>query len=145
MTQEEAVKIFEEAYAAGLGAGKNVTPRPMVVTTHSSPLNDGSPAVQRWHESEGVCGFAWVNFPFRSDSAKQFCKLIESAQNDGEILPHEDVLKYRGNEGKGYPAHWSLWVGEFNQSMARKAAFAEAFGYVLGRHGIECVTGYRMD
>jgi hypothetical protein len=145
MTREEAVKIFEEAYAAGLKAGKTVEPRPMIVTTHLNPLDDGSPAVQRWYEKEGVCGFAWVNLPFRCESVKQFCKHIESAQEAGAILPHEDVLKYHGNEGKGYPAHWSLWVGEFNQSMARKAAFANAFGEVLGRYGIENVAGFRMD
>ena len=109
--------IYDEAHAAGMAAGAAVTPTPMYVTGM-----DGSifPPVM-----DGVCGFAWIRIKGTSAFAKW-------ATKEKLVSP-------------AYPTGKHFWVGEFNQSLTRKEAYADAFALVLGKYGIWAVSGSRMD
>lgn len=107
--------IYQEAYEAGMAAGTAVAPIPMTV------VGGG----KSFYVSEGACGFAWINVPGNSAFGK-FLKKEKGCRND-------------------YPKGVAWWVGEFNQSMARKEAFAYAAAGVLQKHGIEAYGRSRMD
>lgn len=107
--------IWNEALAAGIKALEECTPTPMVVQQHEQPLNDNSPVVKQYHVPDGVCGFAWVNF---SPATTPFCKW----------------LKEHGYVGKSYYGGYDYWVGQGNQSMEKKEAFAHAMAHVINQH-----------
>ena len=111
----EFSKIWNEAYQAGLDAVANLSVRPMVV--HG--------ANQSWYVADGVCGFAWVKVPGNSAFGKWG--------------------KSKGLLGKAYPKGLMYWVGEFNQSMQKKEAFADAVAAKLREYGIEAYSDSRMD
>lgn len=118
--------IWNEAHEAGMRAGEAAIPRPMIVGTPVSFLSkDIDYSQPTYYVSEGVCGFAWVTFPGNTAWARW-------------------AKKYR-DCGKAYPKGLQHWVGEFDQSMARKEAYARAFASVLKKHGIKCHAGSRMD
>lgn len=76
--------------------------------------------------ADGMCGFAWISiFPARGG----FVSWLKS-QNIGS---------------KGYPKGWQIWVSGFNQSHARKEAFANAAAAVLREAGIKAYGGSRLD
>lgn len=109
--------LFKEAHEAGMKAGIGEQTSTMVVVGHG----------QRYVVPEGPCGFAWVVVkPGTSAFAKWLMK--------------------NGKARKHYYGGVSLWVGEFNQSMERKYAYAAAFAEVLRKNGIEnCYADSRMD
>ncbi|MDE2022482.1 MAG: hypothetical protein KGI71_06240 [Patescibacteria group bacterium] len=118
--------IFAMAHAAGHIAATVKTPVPMVVQAHANMLDDSSPVVQEWHESEGMCGFASVviksgNCPFANWLKKH----------------HQTYKHYYG--GLDYPIH------DYGQSYERKTAYAEAFAKKLSEHGIKAYAGSRLD
>lgn len=119
--------IWNEAYQAGLQAGNNAIPTPMVVTGHANPLNDNSPVTERYFVSEGCCGFAWIVVRPGNCGFAKWAKQNKSA---------------RAEYGGGMCVYW---VGEFNQSMTRKEAFADAFAAVLNKYGIQSSSRSRMD
>ena len=115
-------KLWEEAIAAGLEAGKNALPTPMIVEQHANPLDDNSPVMQDWHVSEGVCGFAWVNFKMKGGLGRKFGQWL--IKND-----HARKDNYYGG--------CTIWVGDHGQSIERKSAHASAMAATLQRAGIE--------
>ncbi len=128
MTKEELVlkALFEKAHATGMAAVAKTVPVPMTVTAHANPLDDKSPAVQSWYVEDGACGFAWVTiFPGTSKEAR-FAK------------------KY-WNASAAYGGGTQIWVSAFNQSVAKKEAYAEAFAEVLRSAGIKAYAGSRLD
>jgi hypothetical protein len=110
-------RLWNEAVAAGRAAGEAVAPVPMVVS-------EGSGGHQ-WYVADGVCGFAWVDFP-GNDAFGRWAKKS-------------------GRARKSYPSGLSHWVGDFNQSMQRKEAYAHAFAGVLRAAGIRAYAKSRMD
>jgi hypothetical protein len=112
--------IWEEALAAGHAAGEACAPRPMVVGWRGQ---DGLPK----HEivADGLCGFAWVNVPGNE--------------------PFGRWAKKAGIMRADYPKGVCYWVGEFNQSHARKVACADAIAHVLREHGIKANARDRLD
>lgn len=105
------------AHAAGIEAGRNCKPIPMVVCTST-----GKP-IERL--DEGACGFAWVAFAGNTAWGKW--------------------AKKAGLAGSHYPSGLCIWVHEFGQSIDRKEAYAGAYAQVLRNSGIECHAGSRLD
>lgn len=125
-TDTALAALFAKARAAGLAAGEAMTPTPMVVRQHASPLDDASPVTKSWFVSEGPCGFAWITLRPGTSPAARFAKKALGAR-------------------KGYHGGMEIWVGEFGQSIARKEAFARAFADVLTEAGFTAYAGSRMD
>lgn len=123
--KEDFAAIFAEAHASGMQAGSAINPVPMVVQGHANPLDDNSPVTQRWVVSEGACGFAWISFKGNT--------------------PWGRWAKANGHASAHHPSGLSVWVGEFNQSITRKEAYAEAFAAVLRKHNITAYAGSRLD
>ena len=125
--KRECARIYKEAYAAGLKAGKEAIPTPMIVGQPTTPLgNDIDFKKQTYFVSEGACGFAWVNI---SPARGAFVTYLKSI-NVGS---------------KGYYGGFEIWVREFGQSITRKEAFAGAFAQVLNSYGINASAGSRLD
>jgi hypothetical protein len=119
--------LWNQAHAAGMAAGQAASPTPMVVGPGSVLVN-GVPALSRsYYVSEGVCGFAWVVVHPGNCSFARWAKKTQGA---------------RAEYGGGMCVKW---VGEFNQSMTRKEAYADAFAMVLREAGIKAYSRSRMD
>ncbi len=73
----------------------------------------------------GMSGFAWVYFAGNTSFGKW-------AKKSGIASEH-------------HPKGLHVWVGEFNQSMERKRAYAMAYAEVLRSHGITAHSGWRLD
>jgi hypothetical protein len=118
--------IYDQADAAGIAAGNACVPIPMSVVQRSNPFDDNSPVVKAYEPvADGVCGFAWVVIKGNTAFARW--------------------AKASGLTGSHYPSGQSFWIGQFNQSMTRKEAYAYAFADVLNKNGISAYAGSRMD
>lgn len=109
-------EIIDEAYRAGIEAGKNARPIPMYVIDQGIPID---------RIDDGACGFAWVAFPGNTSFGKW-------AKKQGLARSH-------------YPSGLCVWVSEFGQSVDRKEAFAGAYAKVLKDNGIDAYAGSRLD
>ncbi len=116
--------VYNTAHEAGMLAGKNANPKPIIVQQHSNVLSR-SPAVDEWFIAEGVCGFAWIRFKGTSTFGKW--------------------AKKQKIANRSYPSGLSIWVGEFGQSLTRKEKYARAFVQVLIDNGVNAQSGSRMD
>jgi hypothetical protein len=110
--------IHALAHEAGMTAGINAMPLPMLVT------EEGARA-RSWLVDEGACGFAWVAFKGNTAWARW-------AKKQGIARSH-------------YPSGLCVWVGEFGQSVARKEAYAYAYALVLRDNGIDAYASSRLD
>ena len=113
-------ELAAQAHAAGLLAGEECKPRPMVVSYESG----GVP--RRDVIEDGVCGFAWITI---------------RPGNCG----FANYAKKAGLASKAYGGGVQVWVGQFDQSMTRKEAYASAYAKVLQFAGINAIAGSRMD
>jgi hypothetical protein len=98
-----------KAIEAGMAAGAGNKPRAMVV---QEMVGMTSEVKQSWYESEGACGFAWVNVaPGNS--------------------PFANWLKKAGLARKSYYGGVDIWISDFGQSVDRKEACASAMAKCL--------------
>lgn len=112
--------LWEQALAAGMEAGKNAIPTPMIVEGYEDEPVMG-----------GVCGFAWVNFKMKGGLGRKFGRWLI----DNNYARKDD-----------YYGGCTIWIGEYGQSMARKTAHAIAMAETLRNAGIEdAYIGSRMD
>lgn len=116
MRDNDFKALFDKAYAAGMAAGSGSSGGKAVGIT------DGT---NHWTLSDYPCGFAWVTVPGNSAFGRWG--------------------KKSGLFTKAYPTGVWYWVGEFNQSMTRKEAFAHAFANVLKEAGVDARPGSRID
>ena len=114
--------IHAKAHMEGMKAGLKALPVPMTVCEADLM---GNPIGRSWTVSEGACGFAWVTFAGNT--------------------PWGRWAKAQGIASKGYPKGLQIWVSEFNQSVARKEAYAYAYAKVLREHGVEAYAHSRLD
>jgi hypothetical protein len=123
--KRECARIYKEAYAAGLQAGKEVGV-PKFIVGDAIGLSDEIDYSKKTYVLEGLCGFAWVNI---SPARGAFVTYLKSI-----------------NEGhKAYYGGYEFFVHEFGQSVDRKSAFAGAFAEVLRKYGINASAGSRLD
>jgi hypothetical protein len=127
LTKTDYQAIWDEAQRAGVQAATAHQPTPMVVyEAHGltdTPIKGG----KEWFVEGGVCGFAWVNIkPARG----KFVTWLK-AQGIGRL--------------DGYQGGWTIWIGDYGQSMERKHAHAVAVVEVLRKYGINADAYARMD
>jgi hypothetical protein len=115
-------QLHEQAHEAGMKAGNDINPNPMVV---SEVDIQGNPRGRSWYVSEGACGFAWVAFKGNTAWGRW--------------------AKKQGIAGSHYPSGLCVWVYEFGQSISRKEAYAGAYAQVLRTAGIDACAGSRLD
>lgn len=120
-------KIWDAAVAAGIKAGKDAIPAPMIVTEHESALDDSSPARNQWYVAEGACGFAWVQIKPGTSTFAKWLKKMDYAHRDS------------------YYGGVSIWIADHGQSMARKEAHASAMARVFKEAGFNSHSMSRMD
>lgn len=116
-TKESHAALYARAHAAGMAAGEASVPQPMTV------VGGG----KRYHVAEGLCGFAWIKV---KPATSSFAKWLKAT---GKV------------RDKSYSGGYDIWVGEFNQSVARKEAYASAFAMVLHKAGINAYAQSRLD
>lgn len=92
--------MYDAAHAAGDKAAINKIPTPMQVQGFMP-------------ESEGLCGFAWVNV---KPGTSRFAKWLKEKN-----LARKD----------DYYGGVTIWVGAYGQSVARKEAYVYAFAAEL--------------
>lgn len=118
--------LFAQADAAGKLAAEDAVPTPMVVGSETQPfsgfLDYSKPT---YYVSEGLCGFAWVNFKGNTAFGRW--------------------AKRTGRATKSYGGGLQVWVSGFGQSVTRKSAYAQAFATVLTEAGITAFSGSRLD
>ena len=131
MKPEMAKKIMEEAEAAGIAALEKCVPEPMGVT-------DG---VQSWVIPDGECGFAWVTVQCKGMGLQFVNALKRLGMASADINCFDPGVVWKKGVYRGY----QYWVHHGNQSVAKKEAYAEAFGAVLRTHNIPCTSGSRLD
>ena len=124
--KRECARIYKEAYAAGLKAGKEVGVPKFVVGTPTTPLGNDIDFKQKTYILEGLCGFAWVNISPARGAFVTYLKSINAGH-------------------KAYYGGYEFFVHEFGQSITRKEAFARAFATVLRSYGIPASAGSRLD
>lgn len=124
-------KVYDKAHNSGMEAARNCVPTPMVVSSHSNPLDDSSPVVESYYVPQGPCGFAQINFKGNTGFARWAKK--------------ENLCD------KSYSGGYYIWVGgqleEFSgtQSMEIKEAYARAFAKVLNENGVKAYSSSRLD
>jgi hypothetical protein len=108
--------LYDEADKAGREAVSNTTPTPMIVRQHSNPLDDSSEVVKEYGPIlDGVCGFAWINI---KPGNHPFCNWLKK-----EGLARKD----------SYYGGVTIWVHDFEQSLEKKQAYAQAFAKVINK------------
>ena len=123
--KRECARIYKEAYAAGLKAGKEVGV-PKFIVGDAIGLSNEIDYSKKTYVLEGLCGFAWVNVSPARGAFVNYLKSINAGH-------------------KGYYGGYEIWVREFGQSVDRKSAFAGAFAKVLNSYGINASAGSRLD
>ena len=123
-------EILRQAHDAGMEAGEECQPTPVVFYPSGT-----DPRVTGERIDEGLCGFAWVSLrPATSSFARWSRVNKESIGGTIGLGVH-----------KGYPTGLDFWVRHFDQSHARKTAYARAFAKVLRDHGFNAYPGDRLD
>jgi hypothetical protein len=118
--------LYAQADAAGRLAAEDAVPTPIVLGSETAPFNgviDYSKPT--YYVSEGLCGFAWVNFKGNTAFGRW--------------------AKKAGKADKAYGGGLQVWVSGFGQSVTRKSAYAQAFAAVLTEAGITAYAGSRLD
>jgi len=107
--------IYMEATRAGCAAVNGMDVTPAIFT------NDGK---EFFYVADGACGFAWV--------------VIRD-------IKFANFLKKMGVGRKRYNGGYLIWVFDYNQSMQKKEAYAEAFAQVLIDNGINAYAESKLD
>ena len=122
-------KLYEKADNAGRNAAYRSVPTPMIVGTAKNLFDtelDYSKPVEV--VNDGVCGFAWINFSPGTSRLAKWLKKNKLARKDD------------------YYGGVTIWVSDYNQSMQRKEAYANAFAKVFIDFGYERTYSMsRMD
>lgn len=122
--------IYQEAHEAGMKAGDNSIPIPMIVGQETSLFSNKIDYTKPTYVvNDGACGFAWVNIKPGNCAFANWLKKNDLASTDS------------------YYGGVSLWVSEFNQSVTRKAAYAAAFVEVVRKYNVakKIYSASRLD
>lgn len=118
--------MLRKALDAGYSAAQAVQVQKMRVI-EADPLTGQPLPGARPSEAFEPCGFAWVKVPGNTPFGRYVKKTYPQ--------------KFR----KAYGPGLQYWVSDFEQSMYRKEAFAQAMARVLREHGVEAYADSRMD
>lgn len=118
-TESKLQAIHQQAHEAGHKAAMAHNPRPMVIRDEMSG-HTYEPIL------DGVCGFAWV--------------VIRPGNS-----PYANFLKRHNLGDRGYGGGVHIWVSDYNQSMEKKEAYAQAYAATVCANGIQASWSSRMD
>jgi hypothetical protein len=127
-------QICEKAHTAGMESVKNTVSRTVMVYEETHPFSGTMDNTKPHYILDDYpCGFSWVN--------------VYPANKGNTSLGKEErrVLESAGFRKNDYEKSYQLWVSDFNQSMQKKEAYADAFAKVLRENGIRAYSGSRMD
>jgi hypothetical protein len=154
--QRELLNLFKKAEEAAMAAGKGITPEPMVVVERLNPFDDNSAIVKQYEPiADGLCGFAYINFvPGNSKIAnaakKRYGYRKPNDWNSEPMTAKERAFANTVGIGEVFKRYYggvqaSVWA--FNQSHARKSAFARAYCQVFADAGFGEFVSYesRLD
>ena len=126
--------ICEKASQAGYAAVETARVVPMVLgqetSLFSGVIDETKPT---YFVEDGVCGFAWVSVKPENIGNTRLGKQERRAL---------EAVGFRKND---YEKTYLLRISDFNQSMQKKEAYADAYAKVLRGHGIRAYSGSRMD
>jgi hypothetical protein len=127
--------IIREAEAASHKAATDCMPVPMVVYERGGL--DGTSPIKKVYEPvmDGVCGFAEI---IVHPATTRFARYLKA--HYGETYRGQPLMAHIG-----YYGGLTLWVCDYNQSMTRKAAYADAYAAVLVENGLKAYGTSRMD
>lgn len=127
MAKIDFSSLYAQADAAGKAAAQAIVPQAMIVGD-ADLAGNMLPSGRKYYVSEGVCGFASV--------------VVKPANS-----PFVNALKKSGLRRvfKSYYGGAEFSIGEYNQSMQRKEAYAGAFAKVLRDNGLNAYSNSRMD
>ena len=77
--------------------------------------------------ADGLCGIAWINVKPGTSAFARWLKATGKARTDS------------------YEGGVCIWVTDYNQSFAKKRAYANAFAQVLQEAGIRAMANARLD
>jgi len=117
--------IMASAIVTGRTAAEAAQVQPMTVVEADVLTGQPLPNAMRYHVPDGVCGFAWVSFKGNTAFGRW-------AKKTGKARP-------------AYGGGLQYWVADYNQSMQRKEAHANAMAEALRASGIEAYANSRMD
>ncbi len=118
--------LFRKAKAAALEAGSGANPVAMIVQDADVITGGPVPGGKAYFVPDGVCGFASVVVKPGTSSFARYLVKNELAR-------------------KNYYGGVAVSIREFNQSLARKEAAAEAMAKVFSEAGIRAYVDSRMD
>ena len=128
MTKTQARALYKAADAAGKIAADAVAVAPMIVVQRANPFDDNSPIVKQYAPvMDGVCGFAWISVRPANSAFANWLRAQGLGKTDS------------------YAGGLTVWVHDYNQSLTRKSAYAQAFAGVLYDAGIKAYANSRMD
>lgn len=127
MAKKDYSQLWEAACAAGRRAAEACVPQPIVVAEANGLTSEPLPGGRSWCVPDGLCGFAWVQVrPGNS--------------------PFANWLKARGlGTADHYAGGVRVSVRGYNQSVAKKEAYAYAAAEVLRAAGIKACADSRLD
>jgi hypothetical protein len=146
ITKLEAVEILNEAHKAGCEAAKKKSGEQyrspgmsldLEYIQYESPFLKNK-IIDRWEYLDTFpCGFAWIEVRTYKDLRnKDFISVLRTLGFVGPQMFSQD------HERK---TMYMYWVGDFNQSMALKSAYADAFVKKLKEYHIEAWAKSRID
>lgn len=120
--------IYAEAVKAGREAVSRTHVQPMIVGEETAPFSGVLDTSRPMHFIEdGACGFAWV--------------IVRPGNS-----PFANWLKKEGHARKdSYYGGVNIWIGDYNQSVQKKAVHAKAMAEVFRKHGITAQSYDRLD
>jgi hypothetical protein len=124
---KKIVQDVLDALTAGLQAGKDAAPEPMIVRDTANG--------QTWNVPDGPCGFAWIEFKGNTKFARVVKQMFAGKDRNGVVM-----------YGNAYPTGKHLWITAFGQSYDRKSTMAGTMARLLNERGYADVyAGGRLD
>ena len=134
INQTTPINICNIAHDAGMEAVKTVVTRAVLIYQETHPFSgEMDPTKPSYVLDDYPCGFAWVS--------------VKPANKGNTRLGKDErrALEAVGFRKNYYEKSYQLWISNFNQSMQKKEAYADAYAKVLRGHGIRAYSGSRMD
>ena len=121
--------LIMAAEAAGDAAAQACRPRPIIIGSPKDGIfgNEIDYSKTTYYESDGLCGFAWINIKPGTSAFARHLRASGRARAD----------YYYGGV--------TVWVSGYNQSVERKEAYARAYAKVLSDAGITATSDSRLD
>jgi len=115
-------KTFEQIWDEAQEAGRKAANECFVQHVQAVDSYTG-----RRYDPFPICGFAWVNIKPATTKFARWLKEMDYAKHDS------------------YAGGVTIWISEYNQSLDRKMAHANAMAKVLTENGFTAYANSRVD